>query len=69
VHGGEAEAGIHTSAIDMHGARTALAVVASLFGSGQMEVLAQAIQKSRARIDPQVVLLAVYMKRNRDGIL
>jgi hypothetical protein len=34
VHGGEAETGIHTPTIDVHGARTALAVIASLFGSG-----------------------------------
>jgi hypothetical protein len=34
VHRGEAETGIHASAIDVHGARTALAVIASLFGSG-----------------------------------
>jgi hypothetical protein len=51
VHGGEAETGIHAPAIDVDGARTALAVIASLFGSGQMQIFSKAIEKSGARID------------------
>jgi hypothetical protein len=69
VHRGEAETGIHAPAIDVHSARTALAVIASLFGSGQMQMFAQTIEKSCARIDPQIMLLAVDKKRDRDGIL
>jgi hypothetical protein len=68
VHRGEAETRIHAPAIDVHGARTALAMIASLFGSSQMQVFSQAIEKSRARIDPQVVLLAVNTKLDRDGV-
>src|SRR2546425_2306990 len=34
-----------------------------------MQVFAQAIEKSGARIDPQIVLLAINTKRDRDGIL
>jgi hypothetical protein len=69
VHGGEAETGIHPPPIDVHRACTALAVIASLFRSGQMQVLSQAIQERGAGIYPQVVLLAVDTKCDRDGIL
>jgi hypothetical protein len=68
VHGGEAETGIHAPAVDMHGARTALAMVAPLFGSGQMQTFAEAIEKRGARIDLQIVLLAVHPKRYRNGV-
>jgi hypothetical protein len=34
VHRSEAETGIHTPTIDVHCARTALAVITSLFGAG-----------------------------------
>jgi hypothetical protein len=69
VHGGEAETRIHAAAIDVHRARTALAMIASFFGSGQMQMLAQAIQKSRARIDLKIVLLAVNSKRYWNCVL
>jgi hypothetical protein len=68
VHGGEAETGIYAAPIDVHGARTALAMIASLFGSGQMEMLPQAIEQSGARIDPQIVLLAVHTKRDWNDV-
>ena len=69
VHGGEAETRIHAPAIDVHSARTALAMIASLFRSGQMQMLSKTIEKRGARIDPQIVFLAVNPKRYRDSIL
>jgi hypothetical protein len=69
VHRGEAETGIHAAPIDVHGARTALAMIASLFGSGQMQIFPKAIEQSSARIDSQIVLLAVNTKRDRNGVL
>ncbi len=54
------ETGIHPPAIDVHRARAALAVIAPFFRSGEMQMLAQAIEQSGARIDPQVVFLAVH---------
>jgi hypothetical protein len=44
-------------------------MIASLFRSGQMQMLTQAIEKSGARIDPQIVLLAVNPKRYCEGVL
>src|SRR5205823_7673984 len=68
VHCREAETGIHAPAIDVHGARTALAMIASLFRSGQMKMLSQAIEKRGARIDPHFIVLAIHPQCDRDGI-
>ena len=67
VHGGEAQARIHAPAVDMHRARAALAVVASFLRSGQMQVLAEAIEQRRARIELQIVLLAVHTQTDWNG--
>jgi hypothetical protein len=69
VHRRETQTRIHTAPINVHGARTALAMIASLFRSCQIQVLSQAIEKSGARIDPQIIFLAVYTKRDWDRIL
>src|SRR5207237_1095320 len=68
VHGGEAKTRIHAPTIDVHRARTALTVIASLFGAGQMQMFTQTIEQSGARIDPQIMLLAVHTKCDRDRI-
>jgi hypothetical protein len=68
MHGGQAETGIHAPTVDMHSAGTALAMIASLFGSGQMQIFAEAIEKRGARIDPEIVLRAVNPKRYRNGV-
>jgi hypothetical protein len=69
VHGGETEAGIYAPPVDVHRAGTALTMIASLFRTGQMQMLSQTIEKSRARVDPQIVLLAVNTKRYRNCVL
>ena len=48
----------------MHRARAALAVIAALLGAGQMQVLAQAIEQRRARIEFKRVILAVNFQVN-----
>jgi hypothetical protein len=43
LHDGEGEAGIDPSAVDQNRAGTALTVVATLLGTGQIEVVAQGV--------------------------
>ena len=69
VQGGEGETRKLAPAIDVHRARAALAVIASLLRTGQMQMLAQAIEQRRARIDPQIVFLAVNTERYRNSVL
>ena len=49
------EAGQHLAAAELHGAGTALAVVAALLGTGQLQVLAQGIEQRRPRIQFHLV--------------
>ena len=65
----KAKTRIHSPAIDVHSAGTALAMIASLFRSGQMQMLAKTIEQSCARIDPKIVLLSVDTERNGNRIL
>src|ERR1700722_12411377 len=44
----------------MYGAGAALAVVATLLRAGQVQVLAQAVEQGRARIDIEFVVAAVH---------
>ena len=53
----------------MHRACPALAMIASLLRSGQMQMFAEAIQKRRARIDSQIVFLSVYTQGNGNCVL
>ncbi len=69
MHCSEAETRIHAPAIDVYGARTALAVITSLFRAGQMQVLTEAIEQRRARIDAQIVLLAIDTQGDRNRAL
>jgi hypothetical protein len=46
------------------GARAALAVVASLLRSSQMQMFAETIEQRRAPIDSQIVFLSVYTQRD-----
>jgi hypothetical protein len=69
MHGSEAQTRIYATAVDVHSARTALPVIASLFRPGQVQMLAKTIEKSCARIDPKIMLLTVDTERNGNGIL
>ena len=55
----QGEARIHAAAVDVHGACAALAVVAALLGAGEVQALAQAVQQGDARLDVELVRLAV----------
>ena len=64
VHDGEGEAGVNAPAVDQDGAGAALAVVAALLGAGQAQVLAQGVEQRDARLQLQLVLLAVDLQRD-----
>lgn len=51
--GQESEARQHLHAADLHGAGTALTMVTSLLCPGEAYLLAQGVEKSRARFDVQ----------------
>jgi hypothetical protein len=44
-------------------------MIASLLRSGEMEMLAEAIEKRGPRVDPEIVLFPVNPKRDRNGVL
>jgi len=69
MHRGEAKTGIHSAAVYVHSAGTALAMIASLFRSGQVQMLAETIEKSCARIYPKIILLSVDTELNGNRIL
>ncbi len=51
----------------MHGAGAALPMIAALLRPGQVHRLANAIQQSSPRINPQLAILPVDTKRDRNG--
>src|SRR3954451_22602359 len=57
-------AGAHRGAVDMHGAGAALRDAAPVFGAGQPDRVAQRPQERRARIDIDLINLAVDIQRN-----
>jgi hypothetical protein len=65
---GQAKTGIHAPAIDVHGARAALTMIAPLLRPGQMKMFAQTIKQAGAGIEAKVVLLPVDKKRDRNGV-
>lgn len=56
---GECQARGHPEAVDMDGTGAALTMIATLFCSGEIQLLAQDVQKRRARVDCQMERLAV----------
>ena len=67
VHSGEGETRKLTPSIDVHRARAALAVIASLLRAGQVQVLTETIEQRRARIDSQIIFLAIHTQRDWNG--
>src|SRR6478672_738577 len=53
----------------MDGARPALAVIASLLRTGQMQVLTETIEQRRARIDSQIIFLAIHAQSDGNRAL
>ena len=59
---GEGEAGVDAAAVEEHGAGAALAVVAALFGAGEVEVLAQGVEQGGAGVERELVRFAVDLE-------
>ena len=55
----QGQAGQHSASIDVHGAGPALALVATLLGAGQAEMLAQGVEQGGARIERQAMVASV----------
>src|ERR1700688_4480835 len=62
VHDCERKAAVDAAAVCKHRACAALSVVAALFRAGQSKILAKKIQKSDARINGHVVVLAIDLQ-------
>jgi hypothetical protein len=65
---GERQAGANTSAVHLYGACAALAVITFLFGSGKIDILAQAIQQSGSGIELDFDGFAVPAKCERGPV-
>jgi hypothetical protein len=63
AHDGERQAGVNTEAVHIYGASTAQAAVTFLFGSGKIEILAQAIQQSGSRIELDLAPIPFVLER------
>jgi hypothetical protein len=59
VSDGQSQAGVDPAAVDEDGARAALTVIAALLGAGQSETFAEQVEKRGARVDEDVVVVAV----------
>lgn len=62
---GECEAGTHGFSIDEHGAGAADANTAAFNGAFELEFVVQEFQKGLVGIDLNLLLLAVYRRRDR----
>jgi len=69
VHYGEAQAGVHPHAVDMHGAGAALAVVAAFLRAGEQDDFTHAVQKRGARVEAQPMLISVDAQSQGYGTL
>lgn len=69
VQSGEGEARKLAPPIDVDSARAALTMIASFFGAGQMQMFPQTIEKSRAGIDPKIVLLPIHLEGYGNRVL
>jgi hypothetical protein len=61
-HHGEGQARQNTSSIDMHGTRATLAMVASLFCTGQSQPVPQRIKQRDTIVDPEPLSGPVYVQ-------
>lgn len=67
VHDGESETGVDATTIDENSTGSALPVIASFFGAEESEILAQGVEQGDARLDLQMVELAVDGQSDRYG--
>jgi hypothetical protein len=66
VRDGERQAGVDSIPIDENGTRAAPPAIAAFLGSGQVETLAQKVEKRYARIERQFMRLPVNIERARN---
>jgi hypothetical protein len=58
----ESEAGEDASAIDVHGASTALSLVAAFLGAGEADMVTQRVEQCDAWLNGERVRLGVYVE-------
>ena len=56
MHDHQRQTGVDPASVDDHRAGTTLAVVATLFGTGEVEMFAQRIEKSCSSVDREITL-------------
>src|SRR5262245_60768104 len=66
LHDGKRQAGIDAPAVDQDGASSALAMVAALLGTGQVEAVAQGVEQGRPGRDIDLSLDSVDDQRDRN---
>jgi hypothetical protein len=64
VHHRQAEAGVHPPSVHDHGAGTALAVVAALFGASELQMLTRHVEQSRPRVEREFLAGTVDGQRH-----
>ena len=62
VHQRESETGVDSPAVDQHGARAALAMIAAFFRTGQLQSFPQCVEQRHPRIDIELVAFAVDLE-------
>jgi hypothetical protein len=67
VHHGEGQTGVDPPVVHVHGARATLALIAALLGPGEADVLAQAIEQRRPRIQADAMRLSVDTQLDAHG--
>ena len=67
MHHGEGEARVNAAAVDVDRTGSALTMVAALLGAGQVEVFAETIEKSSARVKAERMGLAVDLESQGYG--
>ncbi len=66
MHDGERQTGVHTPAIDMERASTALSVIAAFLRSEHLKVVAQGIQQRDPGLEIELVIVSVDPQRDRN---
>lgn len=68
MHDGQRQTGIHAASVDHDGAGAALPVIAALLGAGQVEMLAQEVEKARPVVDIELVKLVIDRQGKRAAV-
>jgi hypothetical protein len=66
--GREREARQHASIVDPYGAGATGTLIATLFGTGEIEVLTQRVQQTDTRLDVQDIVDTIDVQGDRNGL-